>query len=560
MATARNKKRKKLYNKLSKQVDVATAGSLSKSRAGLLLWFFSVVKGYDEADALEFVCDGDFDGGIDGLLLETRETVEGVRYIVTAVQSKYPVQPSKIGEQDVSNFISRAARLQHIEDLRQFIQSPRREELRRLVEHFELEDKITKGTVTFRLTFVTAGHLDSEAQKVVDANNRTRPDYIKVWDIDALEPAIEAYDSPAPAKATVTIPVPQEHSLVVDAGDYSAAIVAVRAVDIVRWPGIADRTLFNFNVRRQLPANKVRSELERATTRREQHDRFLAAHNGITVICREFEVSDESVIVRDPSVVNGAQSIIAFFDNKSSLTEELRVFVKICQLDMASPFARDIAIHSNTQSAVNSRNLRALDGPQLRLLQEFEARFPDITYETRPDASLKQTDLVIQNHLAAKSLCAVMNRRPWFAVKSLSLFEEPYYADIFNDEIHAEQVLFSVRLKQMVDEDKQKFPEPYRRSWALTSIIATYLVAEALRAIEGDEDLNGFAVACVSNMEKYRKVTQVARDAARKTLVQRHDEKRNKGDMDDFKVDFKNEQVLLERGLKVREAAIFLQD
>lgn len=295
MATARNERRKRLYDKLSKQVGVAGAGSLRKSRAGLLVWFLSVVKGYDEADALEFVCDGNYDGGIDGLLLETRETTEGVRYTVTAVQSKFPVQPTKVGEKDVSNFISRAARLQHIEDLQQFVQSPRREELRRIVENFELEDKITNGTVTFRLIFITAGYLDSEAQKVVDANNRSRSDYIKVWDIDALGPTIEAYDSPAPAKATVSIPVPQSHSLVVAAGDYSTAVVAVRAVDIVTWPGIADRTLFNFNVRRQLPANKVRSELGRAITRREQHDRFLAAHNGITVICRDFQVSDEGV-------------------------------------------------------------------------------------------------------------------------------------------------------------------------------------------------------------------------------------------------------------------------
>ena len=101
MATAKNKKRQELYDKLSKhRVEVAAAGELSKPRAGLLLWFFSVVKGYDEADACEFICDGDDDGGIDGLLLETHEAP--ARDVVTVFQSKYPQGPSMLGDGETS--------------------------------------------------------------------------------------------------------------------------------------------------------------------------------------------------------------------------------------------------------------------------------------------------------------------------------------------------------------------------------------------------------------------------------------------------------------------------
>ena len=334
----------------------------------------------------------------------------------------------------------------------------------------------------------------------------------------------------------------------------------MRANDIVKWPGIEDRTLFNLNVRRQLPANKVRSALDRATKQQQEHDQFLASHNGITVICRQLETSDDEIVMHDPSVVNGAQSIIAFFDNRETLTDNLRVFIKICELDPAGPFARDIAIRSNTQSAVNSRNLRALDGPQLRLQAEFEARFPDVTYETRPDASLTQADSVIQNHQAAKCLCAVMNRRPWLAVKSLSLFEEPNYADIFNDEVHAEQVMLSTRVKQMVDDDRAQYPDTYRRAWVLTSIIATYLAAEALRALLKHEDLTTFSVTWVSDEDVYQADVQIALDAARKTLELRRDRKQQEGAVDDFKVDFKNEQFLRELGAEAREVAIIRKD
>ena len=560
MATAKYMRRQALHQELSKQVDVAVAGELSKPRAGLLVWFFSVVKGYDEADALEFVCDGDGDGGFDGLLLETHETATDTRYVVTAFQSKYPEGPSMIGENEVAGFIGRGDRLQHVPHLKALIQPPQRAELRRLVERFGLEEKINAGTITFRLNIVTAGFVGPEAQKIVAAKNHTNPGYVRIWDIDTLRPAIEAYNSPTPARAIVTVPVPRHDVLVVEAEDYRAAVAAVRATDIVQWPGIADRTLFNLNVRRQLPANKVRSALDRAATQHEQHDRFLASHNGITVICRRLEASDHEIVMHDPSVVNGAQSVIAFFENDATLTETLRVFVKICELDPAGPFARDIAIRSNTQSAVNSRNLRALDGPQLRLQKEFESRFPEIIYETRPDASLTRTDSAIHNHLAAKCLCAVMNRRPWFAVKSLSLFDEPHYTDIFNDEIHAEQVLLSIKLRHLVDEDKLRYPDTYRRSWALTAIVATYLAAEALRAIRGTQDLIAVAADCALNPAQYQSDIEISLAAARKVLEYRRDQKQQTDDVDDFKVDFKNEQVLRKLAEKCREFAIVLKD
>ena len=68
-----------------------------------------------------------------------------------------------------------------------------------------------------------------------------------------------------PAVNRVSVPVARGDRLVVEAEDYRASVAAVRANDIVKWPGIEDRTLFNLNVRRQLPANKVRSALDRAT-------------------------------------------------------------------------------------------------------------------------------------------------------------------------------------------------------------------------------------------------------------------------------------------------------
>ena len=94
----------------------------------------------------------------------------------------------------------------------------------------------------------------------------------------------------------------------------------------------------------------------------------------------------------------------------------------------------------------------------------------------------------------------------------------------------------------------------------LTSIIATYLAAEALRALRKHEDLTTFAVAWVSDEDVYQTDVQIALDAARKTLELRRDGKQQEGAVDDFKVDFKNEQVLRELGAEARKVAIIRKD
>ena len=176
------------------------------------------MKGYDEADAFEFICDGDDDGGIDGLLLETHE---GARDVVTVFQSKYPQRPSMVGDGEIAEFIGRGDRLQQVDDLMLLVEPSHRGELRRLVERFKLEEKINASTVTFRLHFVSAGYVGPEGLKVVKAKNHTNPDYVKIWDIDALGPAIDAFNALAPAVNRVPVPVARGDRLVVEAGGLS---------------------------------------------------------------------------------------------------------------------------------------------------------------------------------------------------------------------------------------------------------------------------------------------------------------------------------------------------
>ena len=148
---------------------------------------------------------------------------------------------------------------------------------------------------------------------------------------------------------------------------------------------------------------------------------------GSRSICGNIIDEPARLVVRDASVVNGAQSAFAFARaaEEGELTPDLRIFVKIVEVQEGSQLAKEVSWRSNTQTAVNPRNLVALGGPQARIAREFEDAYPGVLYEIRPDATLSaiETRKVIQNDDAAQLLCAIFNAMPWLAVKRQVLFQ-----------------------------------------------------------------------------------------------------------------------------------------
>jgi hypothetical protein len=80
------------YELLKRLASTDEAGGLAKERSVLLLWFLRNVVGLDDLDAYEYVCDGDLDAGIDGLLLEPSTGDEDHETLVV-YQSKYSENP-----------------------------------------------------------------------------------------------------------------------------------------------------------------------------------------------------------------------------------------------------------------------------------------------------------------------------------------------------------------------------------------------------------------------------------------------------------------------------------
>ncbi len=549
-------KQKAYYKTLGAQATTDESGGLAKPRSVLLLWFLRNVVGIGDIDAYDYVCDGDDDKGIDGLFVEPSSGDDEPETLVI-YQSKYTEGPDGwVGDTDVDRLAGAAAHFTDAITLRRLLAAKLEPSLRKLVEDLGLEAKLQRDpeSIRVRLVLITSGRLTTDAaSKVESVRDTSGAGYLDVWTINELGPLAESVRSPERLQGTIEIFVDQTELLISGDPPNRVAIIPVTAEAIAAWPGIHDRWLFALNVRHQLRANKVSKGLDRAIATESEHLDFLAYHNGLTVICDRFEVKGDILSVHNPSVVNGAQSVLAFQRGlvDGQLTSALRVAVKVVEVAGRPLLEKEVSRRSNTQTAVNPRNLMANSGPQLRLLREFEAEFPGIFYETRPDSVAPSTARVIRNDDAAQILCAIFNEWPWLAVKKLSLFESENHPHIFSERISAHHIVLADEIRAAVQQQKAHFPAIYRSSWLLTKLIACYLVGQIAREAAGDgAAILGDPAKALSDPDLGKVLSRWAYIGAA-AMSERHDDL---GEADDFKKDFKNEGKLKSLGASARKA------
>ncbi len=545
----------KAYAAVQEVAAPSASEGLKKPRAILLLWFLRHVYGIDDLDAYEFICDGDNDQGIDGLYLEGAEPDESSETL-HVFQSKYPDSPKNVGVTEIRQLIGTLEPSGNADALEGLLTRGVELELEQLIKRFDLVAKLKAGRLTIKGVLVTAGKLTPEARTLITTTNRSRSyPFLTAYDVLDLGPIVEAFRSPTTVKGTVQINCDDQSRFVSKTPQARIAVCRVPVSDIIKWPGIMDRTLFDLNVRRELGKNRVRHALDAAVRRKTDHPNFLAYHNGLTVVCTKFDDSDpRCLVVTDLSVVNGAQSTISFKDNESFVTGNLAVVVKFVEVPSTAQLAREVAIRSNTQNPVNARNLRARDGIQLRLGDEFKEQYPAITYETRPDATVQpQSRHVIQNDEAAQLLTAVFHQRPWLAVKRLLLFEADTYPEVFTPAISASHIVLADVISRRVQDAKALFPETYQRSWRLTHLVAVYLVGQMLRTDKAGLDMLNDPRSALGNRASLQATIDHLVKLAAATLRVRHDAKNRQNLLDDFKVDFKRESELRELASKARD-------
>jgi hypothetical protein len=238
-----------VYADLRKLASPSDAEDLKKPNTMLLLWFLRNVLGIDDLEAYEYICEGDNDQGIDGMRLETLESDDGkTREVLTLFQSYFPETPKEVGKNKVSQFVGDAGVLQSPKSVRRLLNGKLEPELRNLIKRYKLVDRLGQG-LEIRLIFLTAGIVGGKAGGVISAaNDKHGEDYFTYYDLPRLGPVLRALTSIDTVRAVVSVACPKDDRFVETIGDSVIAVCAVRAREIVNWPGIEDRSLFDLNL------------------------------------------------------------------------------------------------------------------------------------------------------------------------------------------------------------------------------------------------------------------------------------------------------------------------
>jgi hypothetical protein len=256
-------------------------------------------------------------------------------------------------------------------------------------------------------------------------------------------------------------------------------VALVPAKDIAVLPGIEDDTLFDHNVRGPLGNTRINKDIQRTIKDVDEHKLFPAYHNGLTIVCKKLRRGRGRLELRDLSIVNGCQSAKTIAGNRSSLSDDLKVLVKIVNADPeANPLAYEltdkITQRSNNQNAITMRDLRSTDAKQRELADEFETLFGGkVVYDFRRGEKVK-AELIIPNDLAAQEIVSMYLMEPWDAHKKAELFEKKYDA-VFSQAIHAQHVYLAHLAYLAAISNRSRIDDPSVASYRLTAFVLMYL-------------------------------------------------------------------------------------
>lgn len=149
------------------------------------------------------------------------------------------------------------------------------------------------------------------------------------------------------------------------ASNNDTIVVAVPVNELLKLDGIQDHTLFSRNVRLWTGKTRINKELAQTINSNEEHSKFFLYHNGISIICSSFNISNnDQLSLTNYQVINGCQSIISFYQNRTKLSDEMMVLVKVIKVENNNPLINKITKNANNQNAISAKDLKSNDRVQ----------------------------------------------------------------------------------------------------------------------------------------------------------------------------------------------------
>lgn len=435
----------------------------------------------DETTADDCICDERNDKGIDGIYVDENSSE------IVFFQSKISQKPGRtLGDTALKEFAGSLQQFETKEQIEAIQNGKANDGLKRILTRNRIADLVSKG-YAIKGVFVCNSERDDNTREI----EAHFPAITFNCSSDVSRSYID-FDADEGVKGTFGFDVSYAGylQLQIDA-DTEVFLLPVSAIDLVKLDGIHDGVLFSQNVRYSLGNTAVNRSISRSVGDVEEHKNFALYHNGITLICQNAEYDqNDTLTVTDYVVVNGAQSITTFYKNRTQLTPDLRVFVKVVALN-SNELSRKITINSNNQNSIKPRDLRSNHDLMLRLRAEFQDAQDFYEFEIKRGQDTDDSKIAISNELAGRELLAFDLNESNLCHQIGKVFDDRYAAIFVRPEVTFGRIIFVHETQKLVASALDKLENRPMANYSLTRYFLLSVVGQIIRKFsEGREFLS----------------------------------------------------------------------
>lgn len=437
-----------------------------------LRWFLENIFRLEPQEADDAVIDAKQDKGIDAIYVDV--TTETVYFFQAKTRES---DKATLGDTDLKEFVGSMEQFKTQSAIETILDSNANALLKAALTRNDIKSKVSGG---FSVEGVFVTHIPQNGDAI--AFMKSAPSNVDLY--DATRIANEYVEVSAPGGVAGSFQFDFEGEAIrYDIGSVRSRLFLAGALQLTHLDGILDGTLFARNVRYSLGHNtKINKSLIANIRDKAEHKNFPLYHNGITIVCEKISLDDKSSISIDNYVVvNGAQSLTSLYRAKARITKDLRILVRIVEVNKDADLEDKITTNSNNQNAIKARDQKSNSKTQLRLKQEVEAiKEPSFQYEIKRGES-RGTDPVIVNEDAGLILLGMDLEQPWSCHQRYKIMDE-LHADIFSrPSVNGWQIVGYNKLFDSICVQTDQFDDESFGSYTLTKYFLAYAVVMILR-------------------------------------------------------------------------------
>ena len=166
------------------------------------------------------------------------------------------------------------------------------------------------------------------------------------------------------------------------------------------------------------------------------------------------------------------------FENKSSITDDLKVLAKFIQMDPASPEAKLITDYSNNQNGVRSRDFKSNHQIQIRLQNEVKAHYSGTYFYEIKRGEVAGTGERISNEEAGQYLMAFDLGEPWATHRKYEIFEDRHGSLFGRPEVTADRIVMLQVIAEAIESKLQQLTRQLVAKHAITKFMMMYPVKQ----------------------------------------------------------------------------------